>query len=807
MGHIALRTLAVIVATLTGSIAAEASIITVKDGQPQAVIVTAENPTLSAQHAAEELQHFVELMSGAKLPIQTDAVPAPTGQALLLVGRSKLVTGVEHPTGNDRDFSREGFVIKSRGNSIILSGNEDGAYHGPEYAVYELLERLGCRWYFPGDFGQVVPKMKTVELPDLDVAQRPSFAVRNIWMSGWAGATGDMNAWLLRNKGTTRAAKGGPPVGFSAAGDGSIQNLVPLAKYAKLFPEIYAMDQNGKRQDETTLKHMTMICMSSAKAVELAAQSIGDYFRANPEANSYGFSAPDAMSICYCPDCQARMHDFQQDSGNMESASDPYFNFVNNLAWAVTKDFPDKYIVTLAYLARSVAPEGLDRPWNQNIIIALANQYRLSVIRPIGTPTDVFALRQQRTVTGWSRITPKMLVRDYDPHTDLSRMPFWRSRAVAADIKFYHQNHVVGFTTEGINTFLRTGMNYYMRARCMWNVDTDPDAVLADFYKRFFGPASAPMQEFGESIETMLQTTPDNFAWQPFNMDWNVTYPPAKIAALAPLLDRAEQLADTPELKQRVKMYRILHNYMTAYGKVYTLQHEGKFKEAIAALAGFEPIIAEAQAIQPGLLPPDTPSMIKRGQSFAHLQARLNWLASRTGGELGDMLGRAAQQAQFLPDPKNIGLYEQWQRNEIDAQLKWLPIDLTRDWGLNGHRDEQGLAYEGIGWYRVVIPIKKPAAGRARLTVPLVFAEKAWVWFNGQLVCSPTNATADPKTGPLPGQATRVNDRGYVTLEIDVHDHLKPDAENIVTFRLQGTLERTGHRGIAEVPFVWATRQ
>jgi hypothetical protein len=569
-----MRFISLLAATLLLSTAAFARVTIVQNGQPRATIVTAEKPTASAQHAAEELQHFVELMSGAKLPIASDAAPAPTGQSLLLVGRSKLTTGVDIPSGIDRDFTREGFVLKTRGNNLVLAGNEDGNinghYHGTEYAVYELLELLGCRWYYPGDYGQVVPKLATIEVPDLDMTQRPSFAVRNIWTSLVADITGDMDLWLLRNKGTPRA-----DCGFAFPGDGTIQNLVPLKKYARQFPEIYAMQKNGKRQDENTPPEETMVCMSSAKAVELAAQTICDYFREHPEANSYAFSAPDAASMCYCPDCQARLHDMPQDRGTpigpidsrssflFNSISDPYFNFVNNLAWEVNKTFPDKYIVTLAYLTRVQPPEGLDRPWNPHIIIQLA-QYLTSAVRPIGTPTDVFALRQQRILTGWSRMTPKMLIYDYDPHADFSRNPYWRSRAIASDMRLYHKNHVVGFTSEGNNTFFRTGLNYYMRTRLMWDVNANPDTILDDFYTHFFGPAAAPMKQFCESIEAMLQATPANIAYQPILADWSVTFPSDKIAALGVSLDQADKLATTPEVKHRLALFRILHNYMTA---------------------------------------------------------------------------------------------------------------------------------------------------------------------------------------------------------------------------------------------------
>jgi len=792
-------TFAVALTLLALSRTAFARITIVKDGQAQAVIVTAEKPSTSATQAAKELQQFVEQMSGAKLPIQTDAAAPPAGQSLLLVGRSKLVTGVEIPSGTDRDFSREGFVLKTRGNTLVLAGNEDSGYHGTEYAVYELLDRLGCRWYFPGSYGQVIPTLKTIELPDLDVTQRPSFAVRNIWTSGWAEVSPDMAPWLLRNKGTPRG-------GFAFPGDGSIQNLVPLSKYAKDFPDIYAMDKDGKRQDVKTPAHLTMLCTTNPKAVELAAQSICDFFRANPEANSYGFSAPDNAAICYCPVCMARMNDFMQDSDIGESISDPYFNFVNNLAWEVNKTFPDKYIVTLAYATRVVPPEGLDRPWNPNIVIQLA-QLRVSAMRPIGTPTDVFALRQLRTLKAWSRITPKMLVYDYDPHADVSRMPYWRSRAIASDLRLYHKNNVLGFTTEGYSTFFRTGLNYYIRARCMWDVNADPDALLDDYYKRFFGPAEAPMRQFGESIETMLQTTPDNFAWQPITTGWTATYPPEKVAALAPLLDRAETLANTPELITRVRLYRILHNYMTSYNRIFTLGFAGKYSEAVAEFDTLAKTIAEAQALQPGLLPPDPAWVFGEGRGLAFIKNYYIALAERAGGAKGELLGRASATAQFLKDPKNVGLFEQWQRDDVAVKQKWQPIDITRDWGLNGHRDGEGYAYDGLAWYRMSLRIKKPAAGRAQLVVPLVFADKIWIWVNGQLVCSPTNMTADAKIGPTPGKVAKSVNRGHVTLAVDVHDQIKPDAENTITFRMIGTSERAQHRGIADVPMVWAPRQ
>ena len=770
----------------------------VKDGKPQAIIVTAAQPSASAKRAAEELQRFVEMMSGAKLPIMTENQTLPA-QPLLLVGRSTRVKGVDLPAGDDKDRTREGFVLKTQGNTVILAGNEDGEYRGTEYAVYELLERLGCRWYYPGEFGQVIPTVKTITVPDVNLAQKPSFVVRNVWPAGWADHAGGYEEWLIRNKGTVRN-------GFAFPGDGTIQKLAPLAKYAKDFPEIYAMDKAGKRQDEKTGPEWTMLCTTNAKAVEIAANSIADYFRAHPEANSYGFSAPDNNAVCYCPDCVARMHDILLDSGIGESISDPYFNFVNNLAWKVNEQFPEKYLVVLAYASRVSPPEGLDRPWNKNIIIQLA-QLRVSAMRPIGTPTDYSALRQLRTLKQWARITPTMLMYDYDPHADLSRMPFWRSRAIAEDMKLYKASNVVGFTTEGNTSFFRTGLNYYVRAKCMWDVNTNVDRLLDDYYANFFGPTAAPMKQFCEEIEAMLQATPDNITWHPFYVDWTPTYPPARVAALGKLLDQAEAQANAPVLKTRLRMFRVLHNYMTAYLNIYALKARGRYAQALVELDKLPKLIGEAEGIQKGMLPPDPGWVLNEGRGFNSLKNYLTLLADRADGKLGELLALAPETAQFRKDPTNIGLYEEWQRDAGAKTVKWDTINLTRDWGLNGYRDEQGYAYDGLGWYRIVMPVKKPAAGRAQLLVPLVHAEKMWVWLNGHLVYSPTMPLNDPKAGALPGKAVVTNNRGYASLALDIHDQLKFGAANTFTFRMTGSLARTQHRGFADRPLVWAPRE
>ncbi len=159
--------------------AAAADLVIVQDGQPKATIVIAKEAPdpvrQKLQTAADELQTYLQKISGAKLPIVDDA-QNPAG-ALILVGRSRLTDalGIAIPAGLTPARREEGFVIACRGDRLLLAGNNDGPYHGTEYAVYDFLRSLGVRWFMPGEFGEVVPQQKTIRVPEQQVGPEAGF--------------------------------------------------------------------------------------------------------------------------------------------------------------------------------------------------------------------------------------------------------------------------------------------------------------------------------------------------------------------------------------------------------------------------------------------------------------------------------------------------------------------------------------------------------------------------------------------------------------------------------------------------------
>ena len=167
----------VALAGLTASGLSAKDFVLAQNGSPAATIVTAAAPTENVRTAARELRDYVRKISGADLPITTDAAP-PSGP-LILVGPSRLtepMAELKIPSGLTPQLREEGFVLSARADRLVLAGNDAGPYYGTRYAVVELLHRLGVRWFMPGEFGEVVPQRAHAQPAGNGAAPAPRFS-------------------------------------------------------------------------------------------------------------------------------------------------------------------------------------------------------------------------------------------------------------------------------------------------------------------------------------------------------------------------------------------------------------------------------------------------------------------------------------------------------------------------------------------------------------------------------------------------------------------------------------------------------
>jgi len=153
-------------------------------GNPEAVIIIGEKANITEQHAAEELCKYINIMSGAQIPIKTEK-GKPESKNIILIGTpqthgiiNRLVKQGLVELSDDYP-GLDGFIIKSlkvaNRNYLVLGGSMN---RGTLYAVYHLLEKY-CEVGFFRD-GDHVPKMEIIKLPRINLAERPQFRERMI---------------------------------------------------------------------------------------------------------------------------------------------------------------------------------------------------------------------------------------------------------------------------------------------------------------------------------------------------------------------------------------------------------------------------------------------------------------------------------------------------------------------------------------------------------------------------------------------------------------------------------------------------
>ena len=317
----------------------------VKNGKSDYVILYS-TATGVPRRAALDLQTYIYKATGVKLPFVTAA--NRNGRPAFLIGFEKVTVP-------------EGFIVKTSGKDIIISGNDTpgqvenahwatGARTGTWYGVCDFLEQqLGIRWFMPGPLGEYVPKRKNWSVPDLDHSDHPLMEKRDMsYVSGGPNGKkeGEPNLFKRRN----RCGKAN-----SWQASHSWLHQLPGKKYFKDHPEWFAYI-GGRRYPYDSMGHGLQICTTNPQALDELAKNLIQFTKKWKTPIMLSLSPNDGGKLCECDKCQALDDGFTPSGRRIMTTR--MVTYANEIAKRVNKVLPDQ---TFGFYAYSYYVEGVSK--------------------------------------------------------------------------------------------------------------------------------------------------------------------------------------------------------------------------------------------------------------------------------------------------------------------------------------------------------------------------------------------------------------------------------------------------------------
>ena len=608
---------------ITGIVAAAKtappSILLVKNGQPEAIIVTADKPSPVAKFASEELGKYIKKATGADLKIVTES-NAPKIGVKIYVG----TTDAAKKVGLTQDkFKGEDYEIKAEGGNLYILGNENdkkiflekdpknskkenraimincgivpGTQRGTLYGVYYFLDRfLGIKWLWPGELGTYVPKRKSLAVNDkFNIKNGPAFKFRkyriwHVFVPLWLGKYNkpDVKTMSFSLTGLKRYYDAVRRyIVVHQAGETEPQPTVGhyfegwWSKYGKEHPEWFTKHDDGKRGPYEK-PYQTRMCFTNPELQRFIVEKWdgGDILKIG-EADHRGF--------CRCAKCK-EWDKPQPKNYKGYSTSNRYVRFAQKIHEMAVKRNPKVKLTTFLYMDYIHPPTiKTNLSWLYGEFVPWGSGYECYY--PM---SNAAAKANKDAWLGWSKTGMEI---GYRPNYLLSgyALPALDLEQTGNMIKVVAKNGGAGFDYDSLFGYWATkGPMLYMHMR----LGTDPDLSIADIKKEYysaFGPAAEDVEKYFDYWINYTKKLSQGGVTYANALGAVDMYPPKVFIRGDKLLNNAlikAKNSNNPEFAQRVEFLQngLKHGKLaTEFAHLYKKQDFEKARKVLLELIKF----------------------------------------------------------------------------------------------------------------------------------------------------------------------------------------------------------------------------
>lgn len=490
---------------------ADGQLVLVRDGvAPLPIVIFADAPPFTLQ-AAEELAGYIEKVTGAR-PAVLHGQPSPMPDRAIWVGYQPAL----HELFPDIDFEfkhPEEILIANNGKHLVIAGRDrwDPQHmttqdrrgreivgiqqeYGSVNAIYTFIQDgLGVRWLWPGEMGEDVLPQKTIALDPFVYRYHPQFRSRHLLFMMYT-LQKQINGyeWTRYQRLQFDSLDFNPGHPFSDWWD----------RFHETHPEYLALQPDGSRGGQAG--RTAKLCMSNPAVWQQWLSDVDEALKRDPNQKVFGANPNDGWTYgyCTCDNCKAwdhpdarTFHYFRKGKARQYVAmTDRQITFANTLARLLRQRYPDKDLMVSAMAYGVSRPPPLGVVPDDNVLVSGVWSFH-------NMPDQ----ENRQWLAEWSSIAPHLIWRP-----NLTSAAGWKAgfpniapKEVMKDIRFVAEHNVIGVAMDWIfGAWATQGPHYYLLAQLTWNPNADGEAILADYYRRAYGPAEPAMAKYWHLIET-----------------------------------------------------------------------------------------------------------------------------------------------------------------------------------------------------------------------------------------------------------------------------------------------------------------
>lgn len=624
------------------------------------------------RESVKDLAGILKRISGAEVEIVSGSPPDGDNRVPILIGD----LAAERFGKPQKSFPYgQGFRVVVSDRGVGLAGESDLA---TSYAIYTLLDQLGCRWYMPTALGEVLPSTKTIALKAQDLSTGPYTIYRGLWYTN--------NDYARRNR-----------LGGMELAAGHALEYIITKEMRQEHPEIRAIvggkphEQRIKWTHPLVVKAITDACLTQ----------LGK----DPQLHTFSLSPDDGVNWDESDDAKYDAGDFDP-AMQMVSKTDRLMVLCNRVAQAVVSEHPQVKFGVLAYVDYTRPPV---REKVHPSVVPQVAPISFSRSHPITDDGEPNNRTFRELVQGWGKAAPATSYYFYAWFLAEASAPNPMITKWGTDIPYvYQEGNCRYWQPETIPNFETSLHAHTLGSRMAWDPLQDPKAIVGELHEKFYGAASKEMAAYWLYVDDVWVKTPE-YAGGGFGhlKRWTLE----RLAAARELLDRAAIACRTDAEKARVQIASVsleqFDQFMKmrrnhADGRFADLPEEGRrYRERMNALGEqYKEHYAFAQ------MPWTKPNSINTIYFDAFYKATYED-GARVAREFQVLTEPPLRRWSYQPDSEKKVESAGWARPEFD-DASWKTTDCAVDtWSDLGLHN-----YMGSLWYRTRVKLPAVPAGK-----------------------------------------------------------------------------------------------